>query len=299
MIAALAARRHGVVARRELVAAGVTLGAIDHRIGTVLHPVHAGVYAAGHPELTMEGRWLASVLACGPEAAQSHRAAVALHGLRPAWSGFLEVSAARTVKRVPGVIVHRPRNLDGVIEVRGIPVTDVSRTIVDVADVVSLAVLRKVVEQAEVLRLDATPVPIPGRRGYGRLRAVLAELGPIVMTRSELEDRFLALCAAAGLPAPKVNGVVEGMEVDFCWPEHRVVVETDGWEHHGTRAAFGRDRRRSATLQAAAWTVLRFTYEDVVRDPDWVIDTLRRLLPGTVGLPEVRRARRKGPRSLR
>ncbi len=165
-----------------------------------------------------------------------------------------------------------------------------SRTIVDVADVVPLAVLRKVVEQAEVLRLDASPVPIPGRRGYGRLRAVLAELGPIVMTRSELEDRFLALCERAGLPAPQVNGIVEGMEVDFSWVGPRVIAETDGWAVHGTRTAFGRDRRRSAALQAAGWTVVRFTYEDVVRDPDWVIDTLLRLLPDTVGLSDVRGA---------
>ena len=278
VIAAFAARQHGVVTRRQLLASEVGESAVDRRIGTVLHPVHAGVYAAGHLALTTEGRWLAGVLACGRGTALSHRAAAALHGLRPAWRDFVEVIAPRTVKRVPNVIVHRPRSLDGVVVVRGIPVTDVSRTIVDLADVVSEGVLRKVVEQAAVLRLEATPVPIPGRRGYGRLRRVLAELGPVVLTRSELEDRFLALCVRAGLPAPRSNPVVEGMEVDFSWPEHRLIAETDGWAYHGTQAAFARDRRRSAALQVAGWTVVRFTYEDVVRDPAYVTATLRRLL---------------------
>ena len=278
VIAALAARQYGVVARAQLRAEGVSSDAIDRRIGTILHPVHAGVYAAGHPRLTAEGRWLAGVLACRHGTALSHRAATALHGLRPAWRDFVEVIAPRTIKRVPDVIVHRPRRLDGVTVVAGIPVTDVSRTLVDLADVVTEAVLRKVVEQAEVMRLDATPVPIPGRRGYGRLRRVLAELAPVTLTRSELEDRFLALCVGAALPGPQVNGVIEGMEVDFSWPEHRLIVETDGWEHHGTRAAFGRDRRRSAALQVAGWAVVRFTYEDVVRHPADVIATVRRLL---------------------
>ena len=284
VIAALASRQYGVVARAQLRAAGVSADAIDHRVGTVLHPVHAGVYAAGHPALTAEGRWLAGVLGCGPGAALSHRAATAHHGLWHAWRDFVEVSAPRSLNRVRGVILHRPRRLDQVIVVAGIPVTDVSRTLVDLADVVSERLLRKILEQADVLRLDARPIPIPGRRGYGRLRRVLADLAPVTLTRSELEDRFLALCGEAGLPAPRVNGVVHGMEVDFCWPEYRLIVETDGWQYHGTRAAFGRDRRRSAALQAAGWTVVRFTYEDVVRDPAYVVETLRRMLNTTVGL---------------
>ncbi len=84
---------------------------------------------------------------------------------------------------------------------RGIPVTTVSRTLVDLADVVGPRALRAVFEQAEILRLDASPVPIPGRRGHGRLLAALAEHGPsVVMTRSDLEIRFRELCRDAGLP---------------------------------------------------------------------------------------------------
>ncbi len=176
-IAVLASRQYGVVTRRQLLDAGVSGSAIDSRVGTLLHRVHGGVFAVGHPGLSIEGRWLAATLAFGPGAALSHRAAAALWGLRAAWSRFREVSAPRTAKGRPGIILHRPRSIEATTH-RGIPVTTPAQTLVDVADVASPRVLKKVLEQAEILRLDGTPVPVPGRRGYGRLVAALAELGP-------------------------------------------------------------------------------------------------------------------------
>src|SRR6185312_7663806 len=59
---------------------------------------------------------------------------------------------------------------------------------------------------------------------------------------SSLEERMLALCRRFELPAPEVNVDVMGYEVDFVWRVARVIVETDGWEAHGTRAACERDR---------------------------------------------------------
>jgi hypothetical protein len=289
-IAVLASRQYGVVTRHQLLHDGVSGSAIDSRIGTILHPVHAGVHAVGHPGLGTEGRWLAATLAFGPGAVLSHRAAAALWGLRPAWMRFLEVSAPRAAAGRPGIILHRPRSIEATTH-RGIPVTTVARTLVDVADVVSPRVLRKVLEQAEILRLDGTPVPVPGRRGYGRLVRALAELGPSVpLTRSELEDAFRALCAGAGLPAPASNLTVRGMEIDFVWPEARVAVEIDSWRYHGTRVAFGRDRRRSARMQLAGWGLLRFTDSDVVGDPAYVAETCTAAL-AAVGRIRVRQAR--------
>ena len=222
---------------------------------------------------------MAAVLACGLDAALSHRAAAAHLGLRSSWRDFREVSAPRSVQDVRGVIVHRPRERAEWTLVRGIPVTTVSRTLVDLADVVTVRALRAVFEQAEILRLDATPVPIPGRRGHGKLLAVMAQHGREVgMTRSDLEILFRELCREAGLPAPDVNTCIEGMEVDFRWPRIRLAVEADGWETHGTRTAFQRDRRRSAALAVAGWTVLRFTYYDVVHDPGYAVATLGRFV---------------------
>lgn len=283
-IAVIASRQYGAVARRQLLAAGVGESAVDHRIGTILHPVHAGVYAVGHAKLTTEGRWLAAVLACGPGAALSHRSAAALRDLRASWRGYLEVSAPRSVKGVEGVIVHRPRRIERTL-CRGIPVTPVGRTIVDLADVVSARTLRAVLERAEILRLDGPAVAIPGRRGYGRLVAALAEHGPIVtFTRSELERAFLDICREAGVPKPRANGFIEGMEVDASWPELRVAVEIDSWKYHGTRTAYRRDRRRSTALQLAGWKIVRFTDVDIEYDRPYVVRTV-----GALHVPQARR----------
>jgi hypothetical protein len=76
LVAELAARQHGVVARRQLAALGLGKGAIDRRVATGrLHLVHRGVYAVGYARLVERGRWMAAILACGPRALLSHRAA--------------------------------------------------------------------------------------------------------------------------------------------------------------------------------------------------------------------------------
>ena len=286
-IAALAAVQYGVVGRRQLLSAGVSREAIAYRLADGrLHSVHAGVYAVGTPELRIEGRWLAAVFGSGEGAVLSHRAAAALWGLQPDWRSRVEVSAARSVKFCRGVLTHRPRRLDDderTVHER-IPVTTVSRTLADVADVVGARMLRRVLEQTQVLRLDATPLVIPGRRGAGRLAAALAELRPhVALTRSDLERRFLEICAAAGLPRPLVNTSTEGMEVDFCWPDARLIVEADGWGVHRTHAAFKRDRRRSATLSMRGWTVTRFSDDDIVRDRAYVASTLTTLIRNGLG----------------
>ncbi len=272
--------------------AGVSRAAIAYRLADGrLYPVHAGVYAVGTPELLIEGRWLAAVLASGKGAVLSHRAAAALWGLRSAWRDRVEVSAARSVKYCRGVTTHRPRRLEDRERAThlGIPVTSVSRTLTDVADVASARVLRQVLEQAEILRLDATPEVIPGRRGAGRLVGALAELRPHVpLTRSGVEVRFLEICRDAGLPRPLVNTTIEGMEVGFCWPAARLVVEADGWGVHRTHAAFQRDRRRSALLSMRGWTVTRFSDDDIVHDRRYVGSTLVTLF--RIGLGEIERA---------
>lgn len=66
------------------------------------------------------------------------------------------------------------------------------------------------------------------------------------------------------------NAQFEGMEVDFLWSAHRLVVETDGFRAHRSRAAFERDHTRNAVLESAGYRVRRFTYRQVTRRPDWV-----------------------------
>lgn len=240
-----------------------------------LLPLHRGVYAVGHRRLRREGFWLAAVLAAGPGAVLSHREAAALHGLRPADRPTVDVTATAR-RRVPGVAVHRVERLarEHVTAVDGIPVTTVARTLVDLAAVVQPAALRKALEEAERShRLDVRAIEdvlerTRGRngRGHRRITQALDELARTgtTLTRSMLEDRFLALLDAHGLPRPSANAWTEAMEVDVAWPAARLAVELDGWEAHKTRDAFQRDRTRSNDLQAAGWTVLRFTHADVV-----------------------------------
>jgi predicted transcriptional regulator of viral defense system len=155
VIHALAAAQHGVMARRQLVEAGLKPGAIGRRVraGRLVR-IHPGVYAAGHAELAFDGRWMAAVLACGPGAALTHRAATAAYALRPAWRQWLEVSVLNDIS-VPGILIHRVRDLSEVTTLRGIPITTVARTLTDLADVTSPRILQQVLDQAEIMRLHA------------------------------------------------------------------------------------------------------------------------------------------------
>jgi len=110
---------------------------------------------------------------------------------------------------------------------------------------------------------------------FGRSRrAVRGEL-----TRSDLEAVFLALCDAQSIPRPLVNHVVEDKEVDFFWPEQRLIVETDGRATHFTRAAFERDRARDAHLLALGYRTMRVSDLQVRRDGATVAARLKALLP--------------------
>ena len=182
--------------------------------------------------------------------------------------------------------VHHSATLDPSVDVvhdpDGLPRTSVTRTLIDLAEVLPAHRLRRALERAELLRvLDARAlgaVP-PGRRSR-TLRAILAELAvrEPALTRSEFEERFLELVARSGLPGPRVNARVAGLEVDFLWPEARLVAECDGAAAHLTPRAFERDRARDAALVVAGYRVVRFTWRRVAEEPVGVARDLRRLL---------------------
>jgi very-short-patch-repair endonuclease len=99
------------------------------------------------------------------------------------------------------------------------------------------------------------------------------------LTRSELERIFLSLCRRHCLPQPEVNAHAGPYEVDFLWRDRRLIVETDGFRHHGDRSAFERDRARDAHLQSLGFQVLRFTYRQLTEGRSTVVAALRALLP--------------------
>ncbi len=289
-IAELAAAQHGVVALAQLLARGIGVGAVYHRVRSGrLHRLHRGVFAVGHVGITREGRWMAAVLALGKGAVLSHVTAAALWRLRASAASTIHVTVPTIGGRGPrpGIIVHRCRALrpEDATGVDGIPVASVARTLLDVAGMLAPGPLERAVEQSLILRLfdmhavraliDADPTR-PGARALERIVSTIDDEPTI--TRSDLEGLMRDLCDAAGIPRPQVNALVEGDEVDFFWREQRLIVETDGHATHGTRAAFERDRARDARLTMLGYRVVRFTHRQLLYERERVASTISALL---------------------
>jgi very-short-patch-repair endonuclease len=120
------------------------------------------------------------------------------------------------------------------------------------------------------------------RRPCRALRTLVEDLD---LTQSGLEDRLLDICDHHGISRPLTQQPLLGRRIDFLWPAERVVVETDGWQGHGTRSAFQADRTISNRLQLEGYTILRFTHTDVARRPSQVARQIR------AGLATARAAR--------
>jgi hypothetical protein len=289
VIAALATRHHGVVSYQQLLDAGLGRGAIAHRVRAgLLHRLHRGVFGVGYRPVTREARWMAAVLAYGARAALSHTSALALWDLRPSADSKIDVTVMTRngLAARDGIRLRRCATTSGgqVTVHRAIRVTTIARTLLDGAAILTPAAIARTVERAEIRGLfDLTAVQHtldlhPTHRGARRLATAIDLFRDTEISRSELEVRFLALCDARGLPRPLVNHIVEGEEVDFSWPDRRLLVETDGRETHLTPQAFERDRAKDAALTVAGYRVVRFTYRQVVHDPAAVGATLASLL---------------------
>jgi hypothetical protein len=250
-----------------------------------LHRVHQGVYAVGHPTLTAEARWMAAVIACGQGAVLSHLDAAALWRIYKGTGARVHVTVASS-RRAAGLWVHRARrlHLDDVTVKKGIPVTTVARTLVDLTDVLGSDRILRAIREAEFLQLlDHQALNAAVKRAHGRKRlTVLKEAiqahTPGQIVREELEHRFLELVRAAGLPPPETNVKITARgrtyEIDCLWREQRVAVELDGRAAHARTAAFESDRRKDAALSAIGLRPLRFTWLRVTREPGDVIAEL-------------------------
>jgi hypothetical protein len=292
-IARLAATQAGVVSHEQLRGHGVSPDAITHRLesGRLL-PLHRGVYAVGHPEVGVKGRRWAAVLALGVNAFLSHHSAADAFGFRKSSSGVIHVTVRGRGGRMrrARIRVHRPHALpdDEVTTLDRLPITTAARTVLDLAAaglhgrplevVLNLADVSGLLDFADLHRLLAR---YPRRRGTRSLKAQLSRYGGPVDTRSRLERLVYELCDDRGLPRPLVNTVIEGKVRDFYWPHCRLVVEADSYRWHRSPSALNDDRERDVELTLANYRVLRFTYEQVVGRPGYVIRALRRALGAT------------------
>lgn len=272
-LTATAAGQYSILTTEDLLALGLTKHAISHRVAIGrLWRLHRGVYAVGGAVVGPEGRWLAAVKACGPNAVLSHLSAAALWRLRENPRGGVDITGPGSRHSRPGIRVHRSRQLGSTerTERDGIPVTTVAQTLLDLAGLLSERSLERAVIEAERERvLDRGAVERlcrPGRRGAGRLRGIVRrELGPWVGAASELEMRFLDLCREHAIPMPQVNVLVAGFRVDAYWPAPGLVVELDGRAYHRTAGDRRRDTARDGALRLAGLEVVRFDWGDVTK----------------------------------
>jgi very-short-patch-repair endonuclease len=274
VIGALADDQHGVVGRSQLLAAGVGSRAIVHRVESGrLHPLYRGVYAVGHRVLSQRGRWMAATLAT--DGVLSHLSAAALWGIRPS-QGRIHVTTPRTRAKRPGLLLHRAVLApDEITTHHGIPVTTPARSLLDLAGILQRHQLQQAINEAEILRLPG-PHHLTQRYPTKRGTRALRTLAPPTHTRRDLEARFHTFLNDRRFPRPQTNVLIEGKEVDFAWPDRRLVIELDSWEYHRTRHAFEDDRRTDRRLRAAGWTVIRITWRDL-DDPDALEAELRAL----------------------
>jgi predicted transcriptional regulator of viral defense system len=283
----LAGRQWGVVSVAQLRALGAGRSAITRRVQAgQLHRLFPGVYAVGHATLGREGRRLAAVLACGPDAVLSHRTAASHWELLRTDQTRIDVTALRGRHGAPGIRLHRTRSLDAqdTTNHEGIPITSVSRTLLDLAATARATELERALAQAERLQLydHRAITDLIARSNGHRGTRVLAQATTreAKWTRNEWEAAFLELIRQAGLPEPQTNDAFHApdhghCEPDYHWPAHQVIVETDGWDTHRTRKAFRDDRAKDAALTASGYRVLRFTRDD---DPELAIKRVRALL---------------------
>jgi hypothetical protein len=272
VLAALAGRQFNRVSRSQLRELGLSDSAMSGRVATGrLVRVEEGVFAMP-PVLEHDawGRWMGATLTA-PGTALSHVSAAAAFGFWSLPRRFETVTRPGSggPRRHGRIIVYRSTVLrEDLAELRGIPITSVARTVLDLARGTSDASLARCVRESIRLRLvtlaelgDATR-RYPSRRGSRRLARALARYSglPLERARSGAEVRALEILRAAGRPLPKLNVRIGGEEADLSWASERLIIEIDGAPFHLDR---GEDERKESKWSAAGWRVRRISSDDV------------------------------------
>jgi very-short-patch-repair endonuclease len=275
----------GLAERSQLLSL-MSEAAIRHRVATGrLVRAQPGVYRVAGAPVTREQRLLAACLAAGPGAAVSHRSATQEWALADFPDAVEIVTPRPRWPRLAGVHVHRSTDLrpDHVTIRHGMPVTKPLRTLADLGQSAPWAVT-DALERGLASRLfglaaaDAVLDDLgrKGRTGIGILRRALDEraLGRDV-PESLLESRMARLLRRHGVPQPAYqHWVTSGIRVDFAYPDLRIAIEVDGFGVHGSASALSADLERQNRLVTLGWTVLRFTWVQVVKQPDHVARTV-------------------------
>jgi len=281
-------RQHWLVSVDDVIRSGGSTAAITHRLRVGRwERVDNGVYRLVGATQTWEARVLAPILGIEAPAAASHMTAAVLHGIPGFGEGTPEITVPRgRDSRRAGLRVHSSTDFDrcAIVERRGIPTTDVARTLLDVARTVGDRRLHRSIEWCRRKGLTDWSTLIStlarhsrrGRPGVRRLRRViLAHAGREEVTDSDFELLVLASLAEAGLPEPVLHHrVMDGgrfvAEVDLAFPQWRIAIELDGAVHLEPEVR-ERDLPRQNDLVLLGWTVLRFSWRRFADHPDRVM----------------------------
>jgi very-short-patch-repair endonuclease len=293
-VRAIARDQAGIVARAQLLAAGMSRSAIGRALRAgKLHRVHRGVYAAMAPELLGEdGRLLAALWAAGDGALLSHGTAAWRWRIIPAPPSVIEVAVPQPRTSPAGVVLHQSGRLrpgDVTLNAR-FRSTSVARTLLDVATRYTHRALLRALAEAE-FHHDLRPADVErtlrrGHPGSANLRAALQEHAPgHGEVKSQLERRFRRLLIKRGIELPLRNEELGPWTVDCLWPDQRVVVELDGRQHERPHQADS-DDDRDLWLRRHGYAARRYGQRQIDERPDDVVaDLLAALGYAAAGVP--------------
>jgi very-short-patch-repair endonuclease len=291
----VAERQHGLITRAQAMSKGLTAGAIRGRLKAgAWERVHAAVYRVTGSARTWKQSLMAACLAAGRGSAVSHLAAAHLWKLSCGRECVeITITKARSV-RLEGVTVHRTSQLSeiDVVRVERIPVTSITRTVIDLAGVLTRQDLAEVLDCALAerrfplvyLRKRLAALGTQGRPGSGKLAALIEErVGGPRRPGSAFERRLYRILAEAGLPLPEREYEVRLPDgrlkrIDFAFVDFRLGIEADSYRHHSSLTDWSRDHERNQELVALGWQILPITYDQMVRNPAGVADLIRRTL---------------------
>lgn len=283
----------GVVTRREALALGMKKSTLDRKLeeGSLVK-VATSAYAV--PGVFESERAILGAASRSLGAVVSHQAAARLRGVVVPGPRLAVSVPHRRTHLFPDVAVHQLtdiREVD-VTHIGGLPTTTAARTVVDLAAVLSLTQLGRAVDRFaskgvasfETMSETLDQLARKGKPGVVRLRRALEpRLGARGGSESDLESRLLELIMLASLPEPDQQYHPSWLKhisgrVDLSYPESMLVIEGDSREWHGDEFTFQADRERDNLAQLAGWRILRFTWHDITRRPEYVVSSIRRAL---------------------
>jgi hypothetical protein len=265
------------VSRAQLRAIGMSEKAIDRSVeyGRLVI-VEQGVLAAP-PVLEDDwGKWMAATLTA-PGSVLSHVSAASAWGFWSQRRGFETVTRPGNggPKRHGSVLAcHSTRLGPDTTFLRGIPITTVPRTVLDLATTTDISdrALSRALREALRLRITSLAAVVDyltrnrGRRGTARFAAALARYSglPVERARSGAEILAMEILRDAGFELAALNVRRAGEEADLSWPGICLIIEIDGGPFHLDR---GEDARKQRIWEKAGWVVRRIPSDDVYHEP--------------------------------